>query len=191
MPEIPTPKDLAEAADQLGTTSTTDDTSAATEDDTSGQGPAADEQQQETSTEQSNTGDDPEASTEESTDTEDTTDGQDPTDWKSQARKHEQRAKSHLRDLQAEQQKTAQLQARVEELEQAGLRNEVAVAKGVPANLLKARTREELEEEADALVAFAGNRRTGPVVPEAGHGNNGDPISDEAQEALKALGFDQ
>lgn len=91
-------------------------------------------------------------------------------DWKAEARKWESRAKEnkqkadqfdHLQEAnKTEAQKQAdalaQAQQQASESQQALLRYEVGAAKGVPANLigrLQGSTREELETDADALLA--------------------------------------
>lgn len=110
-------------------------------------------------------------------------------DWKAESRKWESRAKENLaaakaneeaakrlaeieESQKAEAQKQAdalaEAQAQVAELTVAKTRAEVAAAKGVPAELLTGSTQEELEESADALIAFRGERPKGPIIPGQG-----------------------
>lgn len=54
---------------------------------------------------------------------------------------------------------------RAAELEVKATRAEVAAAKGVPAELLTGSTKEELEQAADALIAFRGEQKSSPTSP--------------------------
>lgn len=108
--------------------------------------------------------------------------------WKSEARKHEKRAKENLTRAEKAEAEVARLTAASETN---SLRTTVANDKGVPVELLRGETKEELEEFADALLTFTSSSkpRTGPVVPEAGTGTEAGPINSEAEAALKQLGF--
>lgn len=102
---------------------------------------------------------------------------QDTTDWKAEARKWESRAKENSTAAQRlaeieEEKKTdeqkvadriAAAEQRAADLEIKATRAEVAAAKGIPAELLHGGTKEELEAEADALIAFRGE----PAKPSA------------------------
>ena len=95
---------------------------------------------------------------------------QDTTDWKAEARKWESRSKENSTAAQRlaeieEEKKTdeqkvtdriAAAEKRAADLETQVIRAEVAAAKGIPASLLHGGTKEELEAEADALIAFKG-----------------------------------
>ncbi|GAA4923414.1 hypothetical protein [Nesterenkonia rhizosphaerae] len=112
-------------------------------------------------------------------------------DWKAEARKHEKRAKENYQRNQQLEKELNELKAEKQKTDDAAqLRSDVAEEKGVPAHLLQGETREEMEEQADALIAFIGSSKqpTGPLVPEAGSGSD-QPLDSEAEEALKALGF--
>lgn len=114
------------------------------------------------------------------------------TDWKAEARKWEQRAKENrakAKELEgkaakydefedAQKSEVEKLQARLEKAEReaaeyqtAALRNEVAAAKGVPANLLHGSSREELEAHADELISFRGEQKNAPSSPLLGKTN--------------------
>lgn len=113
-------------------------------------------------------------------------------DWKAEARKHEQRAKDNaakakaneaaaqrLAELEAANQteaektaaKLADAEKRAAELELKALRAEVANAKGVPAALLSGSTQDELEESAEALIAFRGEQKQAPSSSAIGRAN--------------------
>lgn len=106
--------------------------------------------------------------------------------WKTEARKHEARSKEWKAKAEAneaaaqrlaeleEAQKTeaqkaqdalSQAQADLAQERTARLRAEVSADKGVPAALLAGSTREELEESADALIAFRGESGAAPQIP--------------------------
>lgn len=108
--------------------------------------------------------------------------------WKTEARKHEKRAKENLTRAEKAEAEVARLTAASETN---SIRSDVAKDKGVPAELLRGETKEELEEFADALLTFTSSSkpRTGPIVPEAGTGTTARPINSEAEAALKQLGF--
>lgn len=87
----------------------------------------------------------------------------------------------------SEAQKTAEriaaLEAANAEAVSKALRAEVANAKGVPTELLKGSTQEELEASADALIAFRGEQKPGTPRPDPSqgaqitpHALNGDPL---------------
>lgn len=61
---------------------------------------------------------------------------------------------------------------RAQELEIKALRAEVANDKGVPASLLSGSTQEELEEAADALIAFRGEQKKSPKSESFSRVNN-------------------
>ena len=108
------------------------------------------------------------------------------TDWKAEARKWEARAKTNITAAEklaeieeasktAEQKAAERLQAaesRAAELERKADRAEVAAAKGVPLDLITGTTREEMEESADKLIAFRGER-PGTPKPDPSQGANG------------------
>lgn len=95
---------------------------------------------------------------------------QETTDWKAESRKWESRAKENTAAAQRlaeieEEKKTdeqkvtdriAAAEKRAADLETQVIRAEVAAAKGIPAELLHGGTKEQLEAEADALIAFKG-----------------------------------
>lgn len=62
---------------------------------------------------------------------------------------------------------------RANELEAKALKAEVAASKGVPAALLTGSTQEELEESADALIAFRGEQKAAPSSSALGRVNQG------------------
>lgn len=101
-------------------------------------------------------------------------------EWRTKARHNEEAAKKLAEIEEAnktEAQKQAeQLQALQQENEQLriqALTAQVAQAKGVPANLLRGSSQEELEAAADELLAFRGNTPT----PDFGAGNRGDSLN--------------
>jgi len=105
---------------------------------------------------------------------------QDATDWKAEARKWEARSKENSTAAQRlaaieEEKKTdeqrvtdriAAAEKRATDLEAQVARAEVAAAKGIPAGLLHGGTKEELEAEADALIAFRGEQTKEDPKPE-------------------------
>lgn len=111
--------------------------------------------------------------------------------WKAMARKHEDASKSKddrlkkLDELEESQKTEAQklidraekAEARATEIEVRATRAEVAAAKGVPVNLITGSTKEEMESNADALVAFKGT----PIKPDMGQGSRGDDIGSKKQ----------
>lgn len=103
------------------------------------------------------------------------------TDWKALARKHEDRAKAEKKradeneaaarrladiensgksEAEKAQQRAADAEAKLAEVEMRALRAEVAADKGVPADLLSGSTREEIEAVADRLIEFRGAKPT-------------------------------
>lgn len=128
-------------------------------------------------------------------------------DWKSEARKHEQRAKDNAAKAKANEgaaQRLAEIEdankseiekvaARAEaaekraaELEAKSIRSDVALAKGVPAALLTGSTQEELEASADALIEFRGEQQAPSLhVPNEGKSPTKQPNSEK--EFAKAL----
>ena len=111
--------------------------------------------------------------------------------WKALARKHEGTAKSNsqaakrLTEIE-ESQKTEQqklteraeaAEKRAAEIELRAVRAEVAAAKGVPASLLYGASQEELEESADALLKFRGEK----PKPDFGGGARGKDVAGTAQ----------
>lgn len=109
--------------------------------------------------------------------------------WKALSRQNEERAKANaekakkldelekanMSELEKAQAELAELKKENESLKGSSLRNEVAAAKGVPANLISGSTKEELEAAADALIAFKGGTATAPSSD--GQGNNGTQVS--------------
>lgn len=97
---------------------------------------------------------------------------QDLTDWKAESRKWEARAKENtvaaqrLAEIEEEKKtdeqkvtdRIAAAEKRAADLESQVIRAEVAAAKGIPAELLHGGTKEQLEAEADALIAFKGTK---------------------------------
>ena len=73
--------------------------------------------------------------------------------------------------------KATALQAELDKMKQAetvrGVREKVAAAKGVPANLLHGATEDACTEEADELIAFAKKSGGYPAVKDGGEPNNG------------------
>lgn len=79
-------------------------------------------------------------------------------------------------DLQKLQDENASLKTENSGLKSASLRNEVAAAKGVPANLISGSTKEELEAAADALITFRGGTPPTPT-PLPGNQRPGGPVT--------------
>lgn len=179
MPDIPTPKDVAESTSQA----------AEPDKDTAGENPPASDDDTDSNNTGSNDTDSAEAQSRGSDAADDDSDDgadSDSTDWKAQSRKHERRAKDYKQKLDAAEKTIADMKG---EKQMSDLKNKVSKDKKVPAELLVGTTEEELAAHADKLLAFRGQEAaTGPVVPEAGTGDN-EPIEPEAQQALKALGF--
>lgn len=188
---IPTPKDVAESTGQApaqaatGTESQDPAPTPAATPSTEGETAAAAEPEG-TSTDEP--GSDPDGTSEEEPAAGKDGGADELKQWKSEARKHERRAKENLT-------RAEKAEAEVARLTAAGqtetLRNRIAKEKDVPANLLRGETEEEIEEFAAALQTFVGSSkpRTGPIVPEAGTGTEAGPIDSEAEAALKQLGF--
>ncbi|MCW4458180.1 hypothetical protein [Microbacterium sp. MPKO10] len=131
------------------------------------------------------------------------------TDWKAEARKWETRAKENLSAAKAnedaakrlaeieESQKTeaeraaerlAAAEKRAAELEAKATRAEVAAAKGVPTDLLKGSTKEELEKYADELIKFKGDSGSRLHVPNEGKTpKNGRPGNSSWSEVLQSM----
>lgn len=123
--------------------------------------------------------------------------------WKEKSRLWEDRAKSNKDELDAAKAELASLRdaqdsgksdlekalERISALEasnnekaQALLKNSVATAKGVDPELLVGSTREELEAQADRLLAWKGtNEKKGPVIPWAGSQPAPTPPTDEQE----------
>ncbi|WP_313277732.1 hypothetical protein [Timonella senegalensis] len=110
--------------------------------------------------------------------------------WKAHSRKNEERAKENAEKAKkfdeleeaskTEQQKRDEHIANLEKenaaLKSQSLRSQVASEKGVPAELLSGSTQEELEESADALLAYRGE--TTAKAPKAdGQGEQGGTVS--------------
>ena len=104
------------------------------------------------------------------------------TDWKAEARKWEERAKanrSQVKELKAQLaeagdsrtdlekalDRIGKLEAKNSELEHSNLVNDVAQAKGVKASLLHGVSREELEANADELLAWQSEQAKKPAAP--------------------------
>lgn len=189
---IPTPKDVAESTGQAPAQAATgtdpqDPTPASSPEATPTEGEAdAAAEPEGTSTDEP--GSDPDGTSEEEPAAGKDGGADELKQWKSEARKHERRAKENLT-------RAEKAEAEVARLTAAGqtetLRNRIAKEKDVPANLLRGETEEEIEEFATALQTFVGSSkpRTGPIVPEAGTGTEAGPIDSEAEAALKQLGF--
>lgn len=104
------------------------------------------------------------------------------TDWKREARKWEDRAKESFAELKrlreqddaskTEMERALERITRLEEENKAKdaeiLRQSVAEAKGVPADLLVGSSRDDLEAHAEKILAFRGETPAGPYVPKAG-----------------------
>lgn len=189
MPDsIPTPKDVAE---QTGQAAAQDATGSEAQD-------ATDTSAEATSTESAAENSEGAPTEENSSESDDTSEEESAADkdggadelkqWKTEARKHEKRAKENLTRAEKAEAEVARLTAASETN---SLRTQVAKAKDVPVDLLRGETKEELEEFADALLTFTSSSKpkTGPLVPEAGTGDSAGPINSEAEAALKQLGF--
>lgn len=120
--------------------------------------------------------------------------------WKTFSRQNEERAKANaaaaqklkeiedrdLSELQRAQKQVEELSARAAAAERAQLRSSVALAKGLPAEVVGALvgdTAEELTAHADALLAWRGNAAPAPVPqpkPDASQGAQ--PLSPTAAE---------
>lgn len=132
--------------------------------------------------------------------------------WKQQARTNEQRAKDNaaaaqelqkikdrdLTDLQLAQRERDEAKARAEKLERTSLQQQVALEKGIPADLvgsLSGNTAEELAAHADRLLAWRGTP-TPPPVPQpqpdfsqGGRPLEGAAVTDAEFEAHRSLLF--
>ncbi len=123
------------------------------------------------------------------------------TDWKAQARKWEERAKANkdkadLWDAQQQAAPTVEaLQAQIDEMKQAQAQAEkaaerartlmeVSQATGVPADLLKGETAEELEASAKLVNDFVARKQPG-YPSDKGGGSNGAAVTRESIEAIK------
>lgn len=138
-----------------------------------------------------------------------------PIDWKAEARKHERRAKENLAlakanedaakrlaeieeanksEAQKAQERLAQVEEELAQERAARIRAEVAAAKGVPVELLKGSTQEDIEAEADRLLEFKGESPDPSPFPKADPsqgprgpvgGNNADRFASFLGEKLK------
>lgn len=122
------------------------------------------------------------------------------TDWKAQARKWEDRAKenqaaaaklaeieeSSKSELQKTLDRAAKAEAAAAAAELKATRAEIALSKGVPANLLSGSTEAEIAASADALIAFRANATPPPpppvVPPASGQGKLGTPPAGQVTE---------
>lgn len=97
-------------------------------------------------------------------------------DLKSKAEQFDAIQEQNKTDLQKLTDRATAAEQRAQEAEQRALKADVAIAKGVPMNLLAGATKEELEQSADALLAFRGNTEPPPpatvkaVTPGGGAG---------------------
>lgn len=131
---------------------------------------------------------------------------QEDTDWKAEARKWETRAKENSAarkrldeleeaaksDLEKATSRAEAAEKRAAELEALTLRREVAEAKGLPlaaAGRLSGITREELEADADQLVALIGQQDTNPPHPDPiqGRTRGGNAMSSREQLARSIM----
>lgn len=111
---------------------------------------------------------------------------------KAKAEKLREFEESQKTEAQKAQERLEAAEKRAAELELKAARAEVAAAKGVPAELLKGSTQEELEASADALIAFRGEVNQPALQPIPGEGPSGPlPLNgDGIESALKnALGI--
>ena len=111
---------------------------------------------------------------------------------KAKAEKLREFEESQKTEAQKAQERLEAAEKRAAELELKATRAEVAAAKGVPAELLKGSTQEELEASADALIAFRGEVKQPALQPIPGEGPSGPlPLNgDGIESALKnALGI--
>lgn len=123
------------------------------------------------------------------------------TDWKAQARKWEERAKANkdkadLWDAQQQAAPTVEaLQAQIDEMRQAQAQAEkaaertralmeVSQATGVPADLLKGETAEELAASAQLVNDFVARNQPG-YPSDKGGGSNGAAVTRESIESIK------
>ena len=123
------------------------------------------------------------------------------TDWKAQARKWEERAKANkdkadLWDAQQQAAPTVEaLQAQIDEMRQAQAQAEkaaertralmeVSQATGVPADLLKGETAEELAASAQLVNDFVARKQPG-YPSDKGGGSNGAAVTRESIESIK------
>ena len=120
--------------------------------------------------------------------------------WKAFSRQHEDRARANaeaakrlkeiedrdLSELQKAQRDIEEYRQRAETAERAALRNQVALAKGIPADLvdtLAGATAEELTAHADRLLAWRGSVAPAPVPqPKPDPGQGAQPLSGQAAE---------
>lgn len=122
-------------------------------------------------------------------------------DWVAESRKWEDRAKANKAAADElatikEAQKTeaekaadrlAAAEKRANDAELKALRADVALAKGIPANLITGTTQAELEASADALLAFRGDAAKPPAAPPAtGQGNVGTPVGQGGKQVTDA-----
>lgn len=91
---------------------------------------------------------------------------------KAKAAKFDELDEANKSELQKAQEKTQQLQAELNKLKKDAeisvMRQKVATEKGVPADLLTGETEEACNEQAEKLLAFAGNNAAYPVVKDGG-----------------------
>lgn len=98
---------------------------------------------------------------------------------KEKAAKYDEQVEANKTDLQKATERADSLQAELDAIKSAEqirtMREEVATATGVPANLLTASTQEECEAQAQALLAWSQQREPNgyPVIPDGG-----DPIGE-------------
>lgn len=117
--------------------------------------------------------------------------------WKQMSRKNEEQAKANaeaakklkdiqdrdLSELQRAQRDAEELRTQFEVLNRTNLRNQVALQKGLPADvaaILSGSTEEELTAHADALLAWRGSAT--PTTPRPDPGQGPRPASPEADE---------
>ena len=106
-------------------------------------------------------------------------------DLKAKAAKYDEMEAASKTELQKATEKVTALQDELKSIkkqnEVRGIREEVAKANGIPANLLTAETREECEAQAKSLLEFAGSQKGYPVVRDGGETNKSVKLSTNQQ----------
>jgi hypothetical protein len=104
-------------------------------------------------------------------------------EWQRKAQQFDALEEKNKTDLQKEQDRAAAAEKRATEAETKALRAEVALEKGIPANLLAGTTKEELEASAAALIAFRGAQPPPPKQPIPGFTPGAEPPKKAGREA--------
>lgn len=94
---------------------------------------------------------------------------------KDKASKYDEMEEASKSELQKAQEKATELQAKLDSMtkqnEIRAIKEKVSSATGVPISLLSADTEEECTAQANAILSFAGNKKSNyPLVPDGGEG---------------------